>query len=173
MDIATISSAIAGVRNAYELTKTAIAARDDAKLAEARIELTDRIVDVQSAAVTLQEKLTNARSEIDGLKDQLRSANEKIAELERKRAVREQYVLEELAEGVFALASVDRDTSNHPPHYVCQPCMDNNSVTAILQQTGKYGTIKLKCPVCSTEYRTGKHVPHPQLNTGGRNGYNW
>ncbi|KWD07206.1 hypothetical protein [Burkholderia stagnalis] len=173
MPIMTVTAAIAGLKNTIDLAKAAIAARDDLKLAEMQQSINDRVIDVQNAALALQEKQSAARDEIDELKEQLRAANAKISELDRKRTVREQYVLEELAEGVFALASIDPDTSDHPPHYVCQPCMDNNSVTAILQQTGKYGTIKLKCPVCSTEYRTGEHVPPPPVNIGGRNGYNW
>ncbi|NIF39524.1 hypothetical protein F3J14_01105 [Burkholderia sp. Tr-862] len=172
MDIGTISAAIAGVRNAYELTKTAIAARDDAKLAEARIELTDRVMDIQNAAVALQEKLTNARDEIDKMKEQLRSANEKIAELDRKRGIRSQYVLHELTEGVFVLASKNPDASQ-PAHLICQPCMDNDNKLGVLQQTSKYGGIKLKCPLCAMEYRTGKHVPAPPLKLPGNSYSRW
>lgn len=41
--------------------------------------------------------------------------------------------------------------------------MDNDSKLAVLQQTGKYGGIKLKCPLCSNEYRTGRYVEAPAV----------
>ncbi|WP_175878875.1 hypothetical protein [Burkholderia sp. BCC0097] len=163
MDITTIGAAIGGLKNAIDLTKTAIAARDDQKLAEARQAINDRIIDVQNAALALQEKQASARDEIDELKEQLRSANEKIAELDRKRALRSLYELRELTEGVFVLASTSPDTSQ-PAHLICQPCMDNDSKLGVLQQTSKYGGIKLKCPLCAMEYRTGKYVPAPPVH---------
>lgn len=162
MPIMTVTAAIAGLKNAVDLAKAAVAARDELKLAEMQQSINDRVIDVQNAALALQEKQAGARDEIDELKEQLRSANEKIAELDRKRAIRSQYVLHQLTEGVFVLASTSADTSQ-PAHLICQPCMDNDNKLGVLQQTSKYGGIKLKCPLCAMEYRTGKHVPAPQV----------
>ncbi|MBJ9673347.1 hypothetical protein [Burkholderia gladioli] len=162
MPIMTVTAAIAGLKNTFDLAKAAVAARDEMKLAEMQQSINDRIIDVQNAALALQEKQSSARDEIDELKDQLRTANEKIAKMDQKRAVRDQYVLEQLTDGVFVLASIEPDTSP-PGHYICQPCMDNDNRLAVLQRTSKYGGIKLKCPLCSTEYRTGEQVPMPQI----------
>ncbi|RQU16260.1 hypothetical protein DF153_21225 [Burkholderia cenocepacia] len=167
MPIMTVTAAIAALKSTVDLAKVAVAARDELKLAEMQQSINDRVIDVQNAALALQEKQSAARDEIDELKEQLRTANAKLAELERKRTDRDQYVLRELTTGVFVLASTVSDASGNPAHFICQPCMDNKSIKAVLQQTGTMGTIKLKCPICTTEYRTGQHIPRPPIKLDG------
>ncbi|THJ52574.1 SlyX family protein [Burkholderia sp. LS-044] len=167
MPIMTITAAIAGLKNTIDIAKAAVAARDELKLAEMQQSINDRVIDVQNAALALQEKQSAARDEIDRLKDELRETAAKLAEVEKKRTDRAQYVLHELTTGVFVLASTMSDATGHPAHFICQPCMDNKAHKAVLQQTGTLGTIKLKCPECSTEYRTGEHVRRPPMRISG------
>ncbi|KKL38596.1 hypothetical protein WR30_11080 [Burkholderia contaminans FFH2055] len=154
MDIGTISAAIAGVRNAYELTKTAVAARDDAKLAEARIELTDRIMDVQNAAVALQEKLTGARDDIDQLKEALREAKQEIATLRSERDDRSRYKLVSLC--LNGVAYEYMGAPDETKHFLCQPCFDGpEKRKASLRYSPRYEYFAetWTCPVCTTLIR--------------------
>ncbi|WP_438332884.1 hypothetical protein [Burkholderia pseudomallei] len=128
MDIVTIGAAIGGLKNAIDLTKTAIAARDDQKLVEARQAVNERIIDVQNAALALQEKQSAARDEIDRLKDELRDAKAKLAELEGTQADRDRYALHEVSRGSFVYALKEEapgvTVSGEPRHYICQKCFD-------------------------------------------------
>lgn len=84
MVIATISATLSSLKASVELARSAIALRDDAKLAEATQALNDRIIDVQNAALQLQEKQSAARDEIDSLKDEARELRARVAELEQR-----------------------------------------------------------------------------------------
>ncbi|WP_227459668.1 hypothetical protein [Cupriavidus pauculus] len=165
MVIATISATLSSLKASVELARSAIALRDDAKLAEATQALNDRIIDVQNAALQLQEKQSAARDEIDSLKDEARELRARVAELEQKRILRSNYKLHELCEGSFALAPVGpAGQATEPMHYLCQTCMDNESKQSVLQEERSMGKISLKCPSCNNTYRTGRRYEMPRLN---------
>lgn len=156
MDIGSISSALGGLKTAFDLTKAAVAARDDNKLAEAKQALNDRIIDVQNAALQLQEKHSAARDEIDALKDEKRKLSARIAEIEQKNAEREKYDLKELSDGVFVLAEVGPSDDGRSPHYLCQPCMDNSAKKGVLKRELHSFQYVLTCPVCGNKYASGE-----------------
>lgn len=159
MVIATISATLSSLKTSVELARTAIALRDDAKLAEATQTLNERIIDVQNAALQLQEKQSAARDEIEALKDEARQLRAQITELEQKRNLRAQYRLHQLTEGSLVLALREPDQSTDPVHYLCQTCMDNASKQVVLQEVRKMGNISLRCPNCDNMYRTGRTYP--------------
>lgn len=151
MDIATIGAAIGGLKNAIDLTKTAIAARDDQKLAEARQAVNDRIIDVQNAALALQEKQSSARDEIDRLKDELRDAKKKIETLEAERSRLNNYKLTPLSQYGYAYKYVGAD---EPDHVICQPCFDaapSRKVVLHFCPESEYTIAYWECPSCKTQ----------------------
>jgi len=86
MDIGSVSAALSSLKATYDLAKLAIAAHDEAKLVEVTLAFNERIMDVQSAALQLQERLSNTRDELDELKGVKRELTERVAEFEdRKR----------------------------------------------------------------------------------------
>jgi len=160
MVIATISATLTSLKTTVELARTAVAMRDDVKLAEATQALNDRIIDVQNAALQLQEKQSAARDEIEALKDEARQLRTQIAELEQKRNERSRYRLHEFPEeGTFVLALDESVRGADPAHYVCQPCMDNKAQKNVLQRSSEYGRVLLQCPGCEKKYYTGESVP--------------
>ncbi|WP_333986545.1 hypothetical protein [Burkholderia cepacia] len=54
MDITTVTAAIAGLKNAIDLAKTAMEARDAAKLSEAKSAMLERLIEIQSQCFDLQ-----------------------------------------------------------------------------------------------------------------------
>ncbi|WP_261938258.1 hypothetical protein [Pandoraea sp. NE5] len=168
MDIGSISAALSGLKGAFELTKAAVAARDQSKLAEAKQVLDERIFDVTNAALQLQEKLSAARDEIDALKDDKRKISAHVAELEQGQSERAKYRLHELSEGVFVLAyngGSTLDEMTDPAHYLCQSCMDNASKKEVLQTRQNHGRINLHCNACNSSFFTGKtyQIKMPRL----------
>lgn len=150
----TITAALGGLKNAYELAKVALAARDEAKISAAHQALTDRIIDVQNAALALQEKQSDARDQIDTLKDDLRTARSRVQQLELEQAERGQYALYQFASQNTAYKSVE---GIEPEHFICQPCFDGpgkRKVVLLYQRPSASGMYRQEgfrsCPVCKT-----------------------
>ncbi|MFD1557058.1 hypothetical protein ACFSHT_15765 [Paraburkholderia silviterrae] len=159
MDVSSISAAVSSAKAAFEIAKLAIATRDDVKLTEAKQILNDRIVDIQSAALQLQEKMSAMRDEVEMLKDEKRQLSARIAELEQRSAERAQYELEAIQPGVFVLAHRERGQGSVPMHYLCQSCMDNSAKKVVLQEKAKgmVGAISLCCHECEATFFTGRY----------------
>lgn len=158
MDVATISATLGALKTSFDLAKSAVAARDEAKLADALKDINDRIFQVQNASLQVQEKMSSMRDEIETLKDGKRQLGTRVAELEHQKSEREKYELHELSQGVFVLAEVEPRQDGRSPHYLCQPCMDNSSKKAVLQRTYRSFAYFAVCPVCKNEYMTGEHL---------------
>ncbi|MFM0328056.1 kinetochore Spc7 family protein [Caballeronia glebae] len=158
MDIGSISAALGSTKAVIDLAKTALAARDDAKLAEAIHTLNERIFEIQNAALQLQEKASAARDEIESLKDGKRQLSARIAELEHQRSERESYDLHELSEGVFVLAEVNPPKNGRNPHYLCQSCMHNSAKKGVLKRGHVSFQYVLSCPICKNDYPTGEYI---------------
>ncbi|MPV69443.1 hypothetical protein [Burkholderia sp. BE17] len=166
MPIMTVTAAIAGLKNTIDLAKAAVAARDELKLAEMQQSINDRVIDVQNAALALQEKQAAARDEIDELKEALRTAKATIAELERTQSEREKYVLEGIGHGSFVYALKEEATgitvSGEPRHYICQPCFDGPEGRKVVLDfnVGVKGPYRVapwwSCSVCKRTVSEGK-----------------
>lgn len=162
--MATIGIALSSLKTSVDVARTAIALRDDAKLAEATQALNDRIIDVQNAALQLQEKQAPARDEIDAIKDEARQLRARILELEQRKAERAKYRLHELTEGVFVLAQAEPDSASEPAHYLCQSCMDNAAKKEVLQTERLKGQVLLRCPGCKEKLATGRTYKEMSIN---------
>ncbi|KWI87184.1 hypothetical protein WM08_17265 [Burkholderia ubonensis] len=158
MDVPTISAALGALKTSFDLARTAVAARDDAKLADALRDINERIFQVQNASLQVQEKMSAMRDEIETLKDGKRQLSARITELEHQKSEREKYHLHELSKGVFVLAEKEPSTDGRSPHFLCQPCMDNSSKKAVLNRVYRSYAYFAVCPVCKNEYLTGEHV---------------
>lgn len=153
MPIMTVTAAIAGLKNTIDLAKAAVAARDDLKLAEMQQSINDRVIDVQNAALALQEKQAAARDEIDELKEQLRTANTKSAELERALGERAAYKLHAVSDRGFVYRFVGDD---EPEHFICQPCYDGpDRRKSVLRYNpgGQHFASAYVCPTCKNAVR--------------------
>ncbi|WP_155301738.1 coiled-coil domain-containing protein [Burkholderia gladioli] len=148
MPIMTVTTTIAALKNTIDLAKTAIAARDEIKLAEMQQSINDRVIDVQNAALGLQEKQSAARDEIDELKDELRVAQAKIEELTRTLGERAAYKLHAVSASGFAYQFVGED---QPDHLICQPCYDgpeHRKLVLKFNRAGPYNSANYMCPSC-------------------------
>ncbi|WP_127837612.1 hypothetical protein [Burkholderia gladioli] len=149
----TVTATIAALKNTIDLAKGAIAARDEMKLAEMQQSINDRVIDVQNAALALQEKQSAARDEIDELKEQLRAATARTADLERAVAERMAYKLYAVSRGAFAYRS---EIEGEPEHFICQPCYDGperrKTVLKFFDRT-QYASAHFTCPTCKNVLR--------------------
>ncbi|KVN79391.1 hypothetical protein [Burkholderia ubonensis] len=77
MDISTVTAAIAGLKNAIDLARTAMDARDAAKLSDAKSAMLERLIEIQSQCFDLQQ--VNQQLLLDN-----QTAATRVAELQRK-----------------------------------------------------------------------------------------
>lgn len=129
--IDSISGALSALRISVDLAKSAIDARDDRKLTEARSAMLDKIIDVQEACLRLQEanaallqdkhSLTHAKRELEG----------QIAEMTRKADRLANY--ERLRTPVGTIVYVDKTTLDSPQGaiYACPACMDDGKISTL------------------------------------------
>lgn len=159
VDVPTISAALGALKTSIDLFKGAVAVHDDAKISDALKEVKDRIFEVQNASLQAQEKMSTMRDEIETLKNGKRQLETRVAELVQHKSEREKYELRKLSEGVFVLAEIEAREDGRSPHYLCQPCMDNEAKKAVLQRKTSGFQYVMVCPVCKNEYPTGEDIP--------------
>lgn len=165
--VSTISAALSAARSTLDLAKSAIAARDDAKLAEVLKALNDEIIGAQNTSRDLLGQMRAADEQINSLMDRERELHKELTELKTRATERTKYRHHEMSPGVFVLArnaeTLDGGTVD-PAHYLCQPCMDNESKKVVLQREPKSGHQYLHCNACNARYFTGEITQDAPLN---------
>lgn len=149
MDLVT---AVGLMKTTYEAAKTAMQVRDEAKMNAALGEMAQRITDLQLAGFETSGKLVAQGEEVAALKG-------KLAELEAKAKLREQYQLVAVREGAFVYEYKAEEGDSTPPHYACQVCLDEGRRVVLVQSIG--GTW-LDCPHDPKHKVQAK--PAPKLN---------
>jgi len=160
-----INAAIGAATTAINILKTAVEARDDAKIKAAVIDISIRLLDVSTSA-------DNLAAENGTLQGNLHSAQAELRELREKVTERDRYTLSKLGSlGEFyayklrAPAELS-DRTDEVPHYVCQPCFDGGKKSVL-----RVGTYTAKCPVCNVvghlENRTVRPRAYGSSDGGG------
>jgi hypothetical protein len=115
--------------------------RDLSKIGAIQVELNQRILDVQSALLEMQEKLAAKAQAFDELKTHAR-------ELEEAARDRERYVLFPIMPGAFVYRLRDGVEPSEPVHYVCQTCFDKGVKSVLTLERHSYGATYQTCPAC-------------------------
>ena len=103
-----ISAAISSLSAAIGLMKGAVDARDEAKVKDALMAMSDRLFAIHLQANELLAENRDLQAQINQLKEQ---------EVERER-----FILHEVRPGAFALRMEPTGDDRTPVHYVCQAC---------------------------------------------------
>lgn len=129
-----ISTAISSLSAAIGLARGAMEARDDAKVKEAIIDMSNRLFSIHEAA----SKLAAENQEL-----QLQ-----ITKLKQEQIDRERYVLREVDVGCFALLYQPITDDPTPLHYICQACFSLGKKIVLRAEERMYGA-NLCCPADS------------------------
>ena len=125
-----------------EIAAALVQERDREKLAALKIELTDKILD-------LQTKLLEVQSAVILERETLRTAQERLREMEGSEREKARYELAKLgAVGDFFAYRLRPQSelverASEPTHFVCQPCFDAGKKSVLLVSTGESF-----CPAC-------------------------
>lgn len=121
-----ISAAISAAKAAFDGLKTAVAARDDAKIQAALGDMGARLTEAVLSALDSAGRATALHSELEDVKRQR-------VELQSKLDERGRYVLHEIHRGGFVYSFAGpSDSGQGPAHYLCQNCYDKG-VKSVLQ----------------------------------------
>lgn len=118
-----------------------IALRDESKVAQVRMELFQRVIEVQQVLMKLQQENATVLHENQSLKNRLQL-------MERKEAQLQGYELVELIAGVFVHAAEPLAAERPKPPYLCQACYDTGakSVLSFQRAKSRLEPATLQCP---------------------------
>jgi len=137
MEIVTAMSALG---SALGFAKSALEARDEAKINAALADINQKHLDLSMAALQLAEKLGSLQSTNAELQRE-------IAELRSAKSERERYVLHEVTAGAFCYRANPGKSGTEPEHYLCQPCYDQGIKSVMrFYETSGMGISELICP---------------------------
>jgi len=125
----TLTDAITSASATIGLLKTALAARDEAKIQAALMELQSKYGELGGMVIGLIEKSMS-------LQDSLVMANNENTQLKLQLAESIKYKLKEIATGAFAYFAEENNETGEPAHYLCQTCKDKG-IKAVLRETAK------------------------------------
>jgi len=127
--IAELSGALSALRGSFDLAKLALDVRDGNKLNEARLAMNERLIDLTSAALALQEKQAALVQDKQALEAQITDLKRQVGDLEAWDRDLEQYERTQTQGG--AIAYVDKSTrdSASGPVYLCANCVAERKKT--------------------------------------------
>ncbi|MBR8654220.1 hypothetical protein KDH83_13040 [Achromobacter sp. Marseille-Q0513] len=141
--IAELSGALSALRGTFDLANLAIEVRDGNRLNEAKLAMNERLIDVTSSALALQEKQAALVQEKQALEAQIGDLKRKIGDLEAWDRGLEQYERTQTQGG--AIAYVDKSTRESPsgPVYLCANCINDRKKTFLQPDKNRFW---LECP---------------------------
>ena len=151
--IAEFSSAVGGLKAASDILKGMAAFKTESERAQAVIEVQRAILDIQSAAILLQQENALLTDTIGQLKKEAASGEEWLSEMKR-------YSLREISRGVFAYLNTDGMPSGEPAHWLCAKCLGKKEKSFLqlvdehIDADGTPGPFATyHCDTCSTDFR--------------------
>lgn len=160
IDPVSVSGALAALRATVDLAKGAIDAGSAIKLNEAKAALIDRVLDVQSVCMELQEQNSTLLQDKHTLANEKRELEKQIADLREETDRLSDYELLEPYRGTFVFGWKHVEGSNVPMHYACPTCAENRGVISRLQE-GSTEAFAV-CRECKTVYRVAEYDPARQ-----------
>ena len=118
-----------------------ISLRDESKVAQVKMDLFQRVIEVQQVLMELQQENAAIHQENRLLKERAHEASKRVVQLEG-------YEPFEVAAGVFVQAAKPDDGRRPQPPYLCQTCYDagTKSVLSYQRATGRLEPATLQCP---------------------------
>lgn len=138
-----ISDAMAAFNAILELAKTAVSARDSAKIEEALTDMKVKYLAAMESSLKLHGEIATLKGRLMVSKQLLLDTQAELDELKKSLAERENYLLYEIDSGIFCYRYEPvTDQKKTALHYLCQPCWDQGK-KSILR---KFTDTRFTCP---------------------------
>lgn len=148
IDVSLLAPAFGSAKAALGLVRGATAAAVDHGVK-------DKLIEIQSAILDIQEKLGDAQAERLDLLHQLDELKRKVRDFEEAKAALDKYELFEVRKGNFIYQLKVPDGAE-PTHYVCPKCYSEGKIGLLQAGSSPNGATLLKCCVCNFSLRTGQ-----------------
>ncbi|WP_186200841.1 hypothetical protein [Burkholderia gladioli] len=121
--------ALTGLKTATDLARTAIAARDDAKITNAIRDMNDRLFEVQQASMLVQEKNQDLIQRNASLQEASLDLQRECVELRKRLEDRERYELHTTARGGVVRRDKSAEGTPLQAVYLCANCFNDGKHT--------------------------------------------
>lgn len=149
VDVTAISSALSGLKAAYEITK-AIKDVDDATKVQSIV------FDLQRVILEAQVSAIDAREAHSAQIDRVRELEAEVIALKALHAEKERYELKMIGNGTFAYMLKPQMRGTEPAHWLCQNCHEHGKKTIFQLTTNFYGSLTFGCAACKAEVHTSE-----------------
>lgn len=146
----------AGLAIGIQALKTALNLAKEAKDLTDTTAIRAKIIEMQSLIMEAQASAIDAREAHAEQADRIRQLEQEMRDLEAKRSERARYELKQIAYGAFAYMLKVEARGTEPPHWACQPCMEDGKKS--LLQKLQFAGGEYKCPRCNGKI-VGKGAP--------------
>jgi hypothetical protein len=143
MDISTFSDLLGVIKNLAGIAKATSDAVADEKQRE-------KLYEIRSGLVDLQEKVLHQQQHRMELLAQLEALTKELESLKLKRARLEEYELFSVQTGRHVFRA--RSTEGVPEHFVCPNCLTSKEIPSVLQVESGYGQVnetRYWCTLCN------------------------
>lgn len=149
--IESIAGAIGGVKGAMDIAKGLQATLTKVELAEARLNLMEKLSEAQIA-------IAQTREDLQACRDQVHALQAHIAQLEAFDADIENYELADTGRGALAYRPKDAPEAEEYGHWHCPHCFDRRQKSRMIpEDRGAYGL--LRCHACKLDLHIFGHRP--------------
>lgn len=158
MVVAETAAGLGALKTALDIAQGMSNLNKDAEFNLRLIELQQKIIEAQQAAMQSNERQSSLQRQVDELRDAK-------ADLSRYRLV-------DHGDETFVYELKDGDASGDPPHKICPRCFLNNKKSVLQFVRTHNGQRKYKCPECGEEFSLGMRVKKsPSGRSGGPTGW--
>ncbi|WP_422004914.1 hypothetical protein [Pyruvatibacter mobilis] len=144
MVVAETAAGLGALKAALDIAQGMSNLNKDAEFNLRSIELQQKIIEAQQAAMQSNERQSLLQRQVDELRDAK-------ADLSRYRLV-------DHGDETFAYELKDGDASGDPPHKICPRCFMNNKKSVLQFVQRQNGQRKYECPECGVDFVLGKRV---------------
>jgi phosphatidate phosphatase APP1 len=145
MDLASIQSAVGGLKTAANIVSGFLKLKLTA-------DMQTKVAELQAAILSAQSSALAANSDQFSLLEEKRRLEAKIAQLEAWEAEKQRYSLRELSPGAFAYVVKREAQGTEPVHAICTHCYQNGEKSILHWLTSHLGVVEFKCDRCEAKF---------------------
>lgn len=149
VDIATIQSAVMGMKAAGDIAKSLFQLSSSA-------EIKAQVIDLQNAILSAQQSAFAAQSQQSAMIQQIDDLKKEIADIKAWEKEKQRYKLMNTPWGaggvVYGLKESCKETE--AAHYICTKCYDDGRRTILQPTVGDRGFMDMTCGTCKSRIHT-------------------
>jgi hypothetical protein len=157
MPFAETAAVITSLKTAFDLLKGIRKITQD-------MEITEKVVELQSVIISLQANILSMQAEHEELLNLKTDLEKKLMEYEKWDKEKTNYALTEISAGVFVYSRKKDQKPSEPDHWLCTKCFEDKRKSILQSRSSSL----YFCPQCGTELSLRDRQPPYTPPRGGR-----